>query len=358
MKNANLSKKYICQIGPGKGYPGGMKTVIDKYISSEELSEYKQKRIVTASKKHKIISFITGTMLLVYFCVRKQVVLAHIHMSERGSCVRTEILVMICRLFKVKILIHSHGGEIEPYYYSLTSFQKKRFKSAMDKAEYIIVLTKGHVSFWENIVSEDKIYILPNCVSCPVEMEKSYFAGGKLNILFLGLVSEGKGIYELIEAIKFLDEEGYSDIMLRIGGNGDVEKASRIAKETGIDDRIRFLGWMGESEKNLLFAESDILVLPSHFESFGIVIIEAMAHKLAVICGDKGYSKEIVSDGIDGLLVESGNSRDLADKIKYFFNNYNISDFGNNGYKKVANNYSNQIVLNRLKMLYQTILGF
>ena len=71
MKNANLSKKYICQIGPGKGYPGGMKTVIDKYISSEELSEYKQKRIVTASKKHKIISFITIssniTKYLIYF---------------------------------------------------------------------------------------------------------------------------------------------------------------------------------------------------------------------------------------------------------------------------------------------------
>lgn len=357
MQQCRRKNKLICQIGPGKGYPGGMKAVIDKYLNAKELMEFKQKRIITASKKNKIITFLFGLCKFIFFCATGQVALAHIHMSERGSCTRTEILVTICELFKVKVIIHSHGGEIEPYYFSLNEAKKKRFDRTMNKAEHIIVLTDGQISFWSKIVSNDKIYILPNCVSISHEQKKDYFSDGKINLLFLGLISESKGIFDLINAINMLKEGGYSEIMLRIGGNGEIGKVSNMVKEMNIESNVKILGWINEPEKQMLFEKSDVLILPSHFESFGIVLIEAMAHKLAVICGDKGYSKEIVSDGIDGFVIESGNSYDLADKIKRFYNNNNISNFGNNGYEKVVQKYSDKVVLGRLRQLYQNLLN-
>lgn len=357
MQHYIVKNRFICQIGPGEGYHGGMKTVIDKYLNADELIDFRQKRIVTASKKYKIITFLFGLCKVIFFCATGQMALAHIHMSERGSCIRTEILVTICQLFKVKVLIHSHGGEIEPYYHSLTTAKKKRFDKAMNKAEQIIILTEGQMPFWSKIVPIDKIFILPNCVTCPSESVKDYFFDGKLNLLFLGYISEGKGVYDLIGAIKLLEEEGYFDIILRVGGNGENEKLASMIKEMRIEDKVKVFGWMDESKKQLMFEKSDVLILPSHFESFGIVLIEAMAHKLAVICGDKGYSKEIVSDGVDGLVAESGNMHDLAAKIKFFYGNYNISNFGNNGYEKVTNKYCNQVVLGQLKQLYQRLVN-
>lgn len=347
----------ICQIGPGKGYPGGMKAVIDKYMKSEELKCFSQKHIVTASKKNKIIIFAIGICEFTLLCIRKKVALAHIHMSEGGSCWRTRVILQICSLFNVPAIVHSHGGRIQEYYHALAEKGRKKFGDAMKKANKIIVLTDGHIPFWRNIVPENKIVVVPNSVKRPNNLDKRYFKNGKLNVLFLGFLSKEKGIYDLINAIELIKNEGNNDIDLQIGGNGEIQQVGELVKEKKLDSIINVHGWMNEKEKENALKESDLLVLPSHYESFGIVIIEAMAHKLPVICGDKGFTKEIVTNKKDGLIAESGNPIDLKNKIKFFIENKSqVGLFGKAGYQKVIEKYCDDSILIRLRDLYYGII--
>jgi len=79
-----------------------------------------------------------------------------------------------------------------------------------------------------------------------------------------------------------------------------------------------------------------VLVLPSNSESFGLVYLEAWYHKKPVIGCRIGAVSEVIDDGKNGLLVQFGNAKELAEKILYLLHNPSIAEeFGENGKKKL-----------------------
>ncbi|MBB1124547.1 glycosyltransferase family 4 protein [Limosilactobacillus albertensis] len=346
-------KKYICEIGPGNSYPGGILTVINSYINSSYLNSFNLKHIVTASKRYKFLIFITGISYYVVLCLLKQVQISHIHMSERGSCTRAMVIIKINNFFGIPTIVHSHGSEIVEYYNSLSESMKKKFRNRMRDAKKIIVLTPGWREFWGKIVDSKNIVVIPNYVKIP-KITKNYYADNKINLLFLGYIGDRKGTYDLIDAIKLLVSRGTNNIILRIAGNGEIEKCKKIIKEKKLEEYIKVIGWANAEKKDELLRKSDILILPSHFESFGIVVLEAMSYKLPVICGDKGFTKELITSGKDGVIAETGNPESIAKAICSI--SKNISTFGKNGFTKVSQNFSEERVLKQLSNLYSKLL--
>lgn len=347
-------KRYICELGPGEDYPGGILTVINDYMNSPYLSKYNLKHIITVRKKHKALGFLYGLLTYTYFCLFKKVELGHIHMSERGSCTRAILIIYLSSLFNVPIIVHSHGSEIIEYYKGLEGFHKRAFDNAMNKAKKIIVLTPGWKGFWKKIVREDKLEVLPNFVQVPNISKKTYKQNNKLNILFLGYIGERKGTYDLINAVSYLVKKKHEfNINLKVAGNGEIEKCKRLINSLNLEPYIEVVGWADSNKKAQLLSKADLLILPSHFESFGIVALEAMANRLAVICGDKGYTKELVIDGYNGYIAKSGNPSDIANKIIKAKNN--LQNLGQNGYITVQNNYTEKIIVEKLSKIYNEV---
>lgn len=346
--------KYVCELGPGDEYPGGILSVINDYMKSEYLNQFKLKHIVTVSKKHKILGFLKGSFIYILLCIQGRVRLAHIHMSERGSCVRAICLAVISNIFNVPFIIHSHGSEIIQYYNQLTLIRRYFFDRAMNSAKRIIILTPGWSKFWGKIVNKKKLVVIPNFVKVSSELDKKYKKDGRLNVLFLGYVGERKGTYDLVKAINYIvHTKNERNIHLYIAGNGELSKCSALVKKYELKDYITIIGWANDEKKANLFSKSDLLVLPSKYESFGIVILEAMSHKLAVICGDSGFTKELISPGEDGLVAKTGDYVDLAEKI--LFSSNNLQKFGENGYEKVKRDFSEKVVMKKVRRLYEEV---
>ena len=80
-------------------------------------------------------------------------------------------------------------------------------------------------------------------------------------------------------------------------------------------------------------------MLPSKYESFGIVLLEAMNHQLPVICGSNGYSKEIIEDGYTGVVVPSGDVEKMAEILKNMYDGERLKNMGDKGYKHVEQHY-------------------
>ena len=121
-------------------------------------------------------------------------------------------------------------------------------------------------------------------------------------VLCVGNVIERKGLHTLIEALPG------NDWHLRIAGRADVAPAyttqlqARIS-ELGLQARVHWLGRLDDAELAHEFATSDVCAMPSQYEGFGIVYLEAMQFGLPVIASVAGAASEIVSDGIDGFVV-------------------------------------------------------
>jgi glycosyltransferase involved in cell wall biosynthesis len=168
---------------------------------------------------------------------------------------------------------------------------------------YIALTNYSRQMYIEGGLPADKIYIKPNFVCATRAMEQYPRDGG----LFIGRLSEEKGLHVLAEAIKQLD-----GIHIAIAGSGPLQQWV-----AGIFGSL-YLGPKTREELTTLLSRVRYLVVPSTgIETFGMVVIEAFACGTPVIASRHGGLCDLVRDGLTGLLVNPSDAHDLAEKIAW-----------------------------------------
>ena len=351
-----MENQYLCIIGPDESYSGGMLNVIHQILWADFLHlKLERIHIGTASKKAKVRTFIQGLIKLIRMCSKHKVAIVDIQLSERGSLYRTIIILNICKMYRVKTIIHSHGGEFFSHLNSIPKWKCKIIKDNLCKADRVIVLTEGWKKIWRTIVDENIIRVIPNGTDISPIISRNYFRDRKYNILFLGNISPIKGVNDLIDAVTILKSK--IPVCLRIAGGNQVEECRQYVIQKKANEYVSVVGWVEGDERELLFAESDILVLPSYYESFGLVAIEAMAHRVPVICGDKGFTKEVIIDGESGLVCRTGDVNDIAAKLLELYDLDKITQFAECGYNLVKDHYTVNSVMEKLEKIYIELIG-
>ena len=123
-----------------------------------------------------------------------------------------------------------------------------------------------------------------------------------VRLLFLGWLEEKKGIFELLEACRYLSKS--RQFVLDIVGDGAAsELAIALVQKYGLVERVNFTGWLKGERLNNAISKADVFVLPSWAEGLPNAMIEAMAAKLAVVITTVGNIPDIVTDGKEALLV-------------------------------------------------------
>lgn len=177
-------------------------------------------------------------------------------------------------------------------------------------------------------------------------------------ILFLGRINWKKGLDILIEAHSVLTKKR-NDVHLLITGNdeaGYIRKVKRWVREYGIGQRVTFTGILTGKEKLEAYAGSDIFVLPSYSENFGIAVVEAMACGLPVIISNQvGIYKE-VSGAEAGVVIET-DAQQLAKTMENLLDNPHICNkMGENGKHLVNEMFRLDTVADEMIKLYEVIL--
>jgi glycosyltransferase involved in cell wall biosynthesis len=136
--------------------------------------------------------------------------------------------------------------------------------------------------------------------------------------LFVGHLVEQKGVKYLLEAGALLAREGFSDFEIVLGGDGlERKNLESLSEKLAIQNRCRFLGALSRDEVRQWMRESDVFILPSLHETFGIVLGEAMACGKPVISTRCGGPEFVVNEDV-GCLVEPANPAQLAEVMAKF----------------------------------------
>lgn len=139
--------------------------------------------------------------------------------------------------------------------------------------------------------------------------------GRPVHLLFLGWLEENKGVFELIEAVRGL--AGAWPLRLTIAGRGHAEQEARErVASAGLSEVVHFAGWTEGEALLELFAEADVLVLPSWAEGMPNAVIEALSAKLAVVATSVGNIPDLLTDGREALLVPPRRPDALQDAIE------------------------------------------
>ena len=135
---------------------------------------------------------------------------------------------------------------------------------------------------------------------------------GTLNILFVGRLEDRKGLIHLLQAYNRLRKRQVDARLLVVGAGPKLREYRRFVGLRGIRD-VEFLGHVSAREKVRYFAWADIFCAPNTGqESFGIVLLEAMAAGVPIVASDIHGFKQVVSRNVQGLLVEPRNPRAIA----------------------------------------------
>jgi glycogen(starch) synthase len=169
-------------------------------------------------------------------------------------------------------------------------------------------------------------------VLAPPEDDVSVFEGdhkGKIKVLFVGRLEERKGPDQLLSALELLGPLlGQLEVVFvgSAGTDGDPYRLSFVQHAARLKKRfpkiiLVFTGYVNDKDLQEHYAAADVFVAPSRFESFGLVLIEAMRHGTPVIACNVGGMREIIDDGVDGYLFKVGDIGQLAGRLRLLIEN-------------------------------------
>jgi glycosyltransferase involved in cell wall biosynthesis len=188
---------------------------------------------------------------------------------------------------------------------------RQRLELEPHEADYCIAASSfTRRSLLEAGVADAKIKTLPLGADLNQFTEAPRSRTGKLRVLFVGKISQAKGVKYLLEAIKRIHSQ---DVELVLVGP-PVGNGAPLARYSGL------YTWLGRLDQKQVIEEmwrSHVLILPSVLEGFGLVIPEAMATGMPVIASTHSVGPEIIEDGHDGFILQPDDVEGLAERIDW-----------------------------------------
>ena len=183
------------------------------------------------------------------------------------------------------------------------------------------------------------------------------------NILFAGRIEPLKGIDTLLEAIALLKARHITDLadtcVTIIGGNPwadtldeEMARLQRMSLELGLDDLVAFAGARDQQVLPYYYAAAEMVVMPSHYESFGMVALEAMAIGTPVIASEVGGLAYVVRDGYNGFLVPRRDAQALARRIADLLNDQLLRQQLSHHATHYTRDYDWSIIAERIAAVY------
>ena len=274
-------------------------------------------------------------------------------------------IVFLKKLFsRTKIINTPHGpfmtlnnyGFFEDVFRKITVF----FELFINRLYDIVIQVNPNQWKWmiEYGISKDKIRYLPNGISESTfdkVNNKSFIDKYKLKnkfvISYLGRIQKYKGLDQVIKILPKLDKK---IVFLAMGKDaGDRKRLVELSKKLKVNDRVIFTGEIVDNEKLSGLDASEIFIMPSEWEAFGIVILEAMARGNAII-STKNEGAEFLVKKDNGLLYDFGDLRKLEENINILYKNKKLRDkLKKNNFKK-AKEFLWKDIAKDLGRIYQT----
>jgi glycosyltransferase involved in cell wall biosynthesis len=297
---------------------GGMGSIMS-YLAAfgTDLSgQFRLVRLETRGGGHIIFSpfyLLYAIARIVIEAIRGRLAIVHINLADGTSVYRKAMMLFASRLTGTKVLLHFHAGRLIPMYDSMGAPGKMLLRAMVHHADHCVVLGKQ----WYHWLIEtlgarpDTISVVYNGVPATALPRRPRAGGAPFQFLFIGNLLPNKGVTDLLQAFA-LPELRNSPLTLTLAGGGAVEQYEAMAAQLHIAERVRFTGWVSQATVRALLTEADALVLPSYVEGLPLVILEAIASRVPVICTPVGTIPELFEDGTTALFVAPGDLAGLA----------------------------------------------
>ena len=307
-------------------YYGGIINIIDAYLKNHTLFQRQNIEISTINpkisfSKNKIVSTVQKifhlnkemSYLKKEFKPEKDEIF-HLH-SSRGWILNNDLklLKFVKKHYRIKTCLSIHFAGVSNILSNNSLVRKKQLKILNSFVDRIVVLPKQTLDEFVALgIDKNKLSLLYTFHSYESNILEKNISEGSVNLLFVGSIDERKGVFDLIEVLKTMQDY---PIKCNICGGFATPAIKKLFFDHITDlKNINFLGYVNGIKKEDIFYQSDILILPSYGEGMPIVIMEALNFGCAVISTNVGAIGEIISEE-NGILFVPGDKKALKNAI-------------------------------------------
>jgi glycosyltransferase involved in cell wall biosynthesis len=205
-----------------------------------------------------------------------------------------------------------------------------------------------------NGIPEDRIEIVPPIPAALADI-RPVPPSDAPEILFVGQVIRGKGVDLLLRALSGVSLPWHATV---VGTGNHLEACKKLAVELGIEERVRFAGWVSHGELTPFYANAALTVVPSRWpEPFGMVGIEAMARGRPVVGFAVGGIPDWLEDEVTGLLVPEADTGAMAAAIGRLLGDQSLQlRLGEAAVRRVSERYQPSAYLDRLMQVLEEVI--
>lgn len=354
---SNSANAKVLMVGPDRSLRGGIVTVVDGYFGAglpERCArlDYHSTGVGT-NLLTKGIAF--ARSLSSYKKVVDNYDIVHLHISVNGSYKRKSMMAAIAERRGKRVVLHEHSGEFARNFEAGDDAYREDVRKTFSAADRVIVLSEEWRDYFtENVCDASRVVVLHNGVSVPPE---ACSPCSHQDVLFLGRLDVRKSPDILLRASKHMLGE-FPGAKLLFGGDGEIERYKLLAAELGIADRCEFLGWVSGEDKERLFQRAGVYCLPSKNEAMPMSVLEAMAHGVPTITTAVGGVPQIITDGVDGLLMGVDDIEGLTRLLLNLEGNPDWrAELGVAGRRKIQKRFSIDSSVDELVEIYHDLMS-
>lgn len=231
----------------------------------------------------------------------------------------------------------------------------KYLSRLFENAKSIMVVGNGLKKELGKYISKEKIQVVYNPVVMPKYEIKEDKSKTNFRFFSLGFLAKKKAMDVLIESFN-LNKDKFKDVELFIGGDGEeYNNLKKLIDDYGLNNNIFLLGSLNREEVAFNMKNCDCFVLPSRFETFGIVYVEAMYYGKPVIATRTGGPDTFVNDTC-GILIDIDNKNQLIEAMESVIKNYD--KYSSVEIQKYCEDkFSEGVIMEELKKIYKEVIG-
>ena len=231
----------------------------------------------------------------------RDVVHIHTALSPTVTCLRAGALALVARLRNTRVVVHVHGGLVASWMVGRP--RRLATRLALAPATTVVTVCLAGRDALTGLLGPRKVVLIDNGIDVDAVPASVPDGVGPPRVVFAGLLSERKGLFELFEASRRLREVGMDHELVVAGGNHEEGAGEeRRIREAG-RDVATFTGQLDREGVMRLLADADVMILPSWVEAMPLILLEAMAAGVAVVATAVGDIPRVVIDGSTGRLV-------------------------------------------------------
>jgi len=214
---------------------------------------------------------------------------------------------------------------------------------------------------------KNRIEVIPNAIELDSFRQKDELKCSEIRkrynlkeddkvILYVGRVAQEKSIDKIIEALAITKRKGISNVrLLIVGGGPAIEELKNLVRSLQIEEQVIFTGEVKNEEIRHYYKIAYLFTIASTSETFGIVIIEALASGIPVLAVRAPGAVDILTDGLDGLLVDDDVEK-FANALDKIIREPELRERLSQGALKTSERYSIDIVSERMLNLYREVM--